>query len=844
MIRINSCLLCGSSDSKGFYKYGAPNKIKVYNRICANCGLVFQSPRQDIDELREYYAAYLEQSQPDMADIPIGFEEHILAVARLRLNFLKSYLREGDRVLDIGCSFGAFLKVLREESGFSLKLTGINPEKNLAEFGRRKYNLNIMVGMFEDIDLQPESFDVVILDNVIEHFDDPVQAVRRIHHLLSPKGRIFIATNNLDEPHGFLWQNFFPEHTVTFSPTTLRALLESQGFAIIAQDTKGHTTYEGYRYPYQYCVGGKLSGIPIDYCYKEHGDDAQEMIKISGEYIKNYYRKRRVAKRFYEATLEKPKGYLRSLKYNAIRALRHYQIPSRFDLYNHTLPPEEFFYRRVLVAECSTGDDVNLAQNIIQQSGLGAENIILTLTSSGKYKMKICPSRILRGKRPPELASGKEVWQWILSNFTHVDEGLVLRLNHADLPKDTLKRYHAIFRSKGLKFLAVEFSFFTGARLEFLNQQCLQQITKENRYIEDKELSHSGGKRITWPQKEDYEYYFKEQFQRYYSIPQSITLDLNPHCNKRCDKCQFHSPRSPYADKIEGAQMMPVDLACKVLKEASTWKPKPSLSPNFSGEPLIYPHLYEVLDYARKLGYCIAITTNGVALTAEASKQLLTLGIDSLLVSIDAVCGPTYDLLQAPGGLDRVKGNLLRFLELRGKKKTPQVGVHFVMEERNREEFEPFLKFWGTKVDYVSRAIRQEPFGALQLTMSPFLPLGRRQACFAPWKCLYIRGNGDIGFCGFDFHNRESGLNVTKQSLLDIWNSEEFWRWREAQLTGNQSLIYCRACPDWAGMHNITVSKGNWTVSRSPIQEIYYPPDANKTIKKIFKKVMRKLDFR
>ena len=498
--------------------------------------------------------------------------------------------------------------------------------------------------------------------------------------------------------------------------------------------------------------------------------------------------------------------------------------------------------RRVLVVECATAADVGLGKRISRLSGLGEGTVILLRTLRGKYKVKEAPAHFIADKRPPEFSGKTEVWQWILDLSDKVDEGLVLRLNNADLPEDAILRYYKIFQNKGLEFLAVEFGFFTSARLEFLNKRFIQQIIRENKYIEDKDLSHTGNRRISWPQQEDYQYYFKEQFQRYYSIPQSICLDLYPHCNKYCDKCQYHSPRSPY-NGISGTRMMPVDLAFKILKEASTWKPQPSLSPTFSGEPLIYPHLYEVLEYARKLGYRTAITSNGVALTEEASKRLLALGIDSMLVSIDAVSAPAYDLLQAPGGLERVKGNLLRFLELRGKKTTPQVGVHFVVEKRNQEEFEPFLKFWGAKVDYVSRAIRQDPFGASQLTMRPLLTLGRRQACFAPWKCLYIRWNGDISFCGFDFHKRESELNINKQSLLDIWNSEEFWRWREAQLSGDQSIIFCKACPDWAGIHKITVSEDQWTICRGPIQEIYYPAEAGPRIRDRWKKMLKKILF-
>ena len=101
-----------------------------------------------------------------MADIPASFEEHITGIARLRLRFLREYILPGDRILDIGCSFGALLRVLRDEINMPLVVTGVNPEESLAEFARKEYGLDVKTGMFEELDFKPESFDFIILDNV------------------------------------------------------------------------------------------------------------------------------------------------------------------------------------------------------------------------------------------------------------------------------------------------------------------------------------------------------------------------------------------------------------------------------------------------------------------------------------------------------------------------------------------------------------------------------------------------------------------------------------------------------------------------------------------------------
>jgi radical SAM protein with 4Fe4S-binding SPASM domain len=266
---------------------------------------------------------------------------------------------------------------------------------------------------------------------------------------------------------------------------------------------------------------------------------------------------------------------------------------------------------------------------------------------------------------------------------------------------------------------------------------------------------------------------------------------------------------------------MEVDLAFKVLKDASQWDPKPSLVPTFSGEPLIYPFLEEVLEYAKKLGFPIGITTNGAVLSEEKSRYLIDVGIESLVVSLDAFEEDTYSKLQAPGKLAKVKENLLKFLEIRGSLKKPAVGVHFLMESRNQEEFDDFLKFWGSEVDFVSRAIHQDQFSDNRCTLPLWFPLEKRRACWSAWTCLYVRWNGNVSFCGFDIGSNLSSLNVMEKTLSEIWNSDEFWRWRDAQLRNDFTMLYCKACPDWSSHRSVSITKDNWKIIRTPLSETY-----------------------
>lgn len=838
-MKISVCPVCKSHSSQPYYEFGAPGRVAVHNRVCDVCGLVFQSPRPAFNDLKKYYEDYAKLTITENAEIPITFEEHVLAISRLRLQFIRPFLRDGDRVLDIGCSFGAMLKVLRDESGLNLNLTGVNPEASFARFGQQNYRLDIRIGMFEEQQFPPDSFDLIILDNVIEHFDDHLSTTIAFHELLDHGGRLFVATNNLYEPHGFLWQNFFADHTATFSPKTLKMLLESQGFTILAQDFSGHTTYEGYHYPYQYCLAQKCCR-PVKYDFSANGDTAIEMLKRKDLYISSYYSTQFVAKRLYELSLASSHtvediAEIKSLSHlEKILAVKTAHMGGSvgsplaeepFRIFNHTLPPEEYFHRRIMTAVCVTDNDVVLAHSLAEKSGIAPLLCILRHYTGGL--MLQSADGLPDDHRGQIFNTLRDFLGFMLQSPKRLDSFVVIHLNNADLLEDALSRTFCRYYRSNKPHACVDYRQFTDAHFEFFPLSML--VTHQNHYnssdfllpVFSQEMELLDDSLLIWPDRTDYLYYYRTRFIDYYAFPKSISLDLSPACNKFCDKCQFHSPRSPFVGLIQRDQLMPKELACRLIEEAANWPVKPTINMTFSGEALLYPGLFEVIAHAKSRGLAVSFFTNGVLLNEVTSKMLIDLSVDSICVSIDAFTPDIYQQLQAPDSLVDVIKNVERFLTIRGNHRAPSVGVHFVMEPRNKDQFKDYLTFWGSRVDSVGRAIIQDQFKSCGCVLPLAFPLGDRQACWAAWNNLYVRWDGKISYCGFDIDGNTSGLNVYDSSLLDIWHSTEFWRWRNAQLKNDHSVLYCKACPDWSGLRNITFRNNGWLISKTPFTETF-----------------------
>lgn len=101
------------------------------------------------------------------------------------------------RVVDIGCGYG-FTAVELAKS--CREVVGIEPNGALAEEANRLAseeapNFSFRTQSINDFD-DRESFDVAILDNVLEHLDDQPDALERLSNSLRPGGVAYILVPN------------------------------------------------------------------------------------------------------------------------------------------------------------------------------------------------------------------------------------------------------------------------------------------------------------------------------------------------------------------------------------------------------------------------------------------------------------------------------------------------------------------------------------------------------------------------------------------------------------------------------------------------------------------------
>jgi 2-polyprenyl-3-methyl-5-hydroxy-6-metoxy-1,4-benzoquinol methylase len=100
--------------------------------------------------------------------------------------------------LDIGCAMGTLLLYTHKLS--NCKLAGLEIEKHLSDNIIKKYSVDYKVLNFElEEHNYNETFDCIIMTEIFEHFKfNPVGTMKKVKKLLSPNGRLYLSTPNVE----------------------------------------------------------------------------------------------------------------------------------------------------------------------------------------------------------------------------------------------------------------------------------------------------------------------------------------------------------------------------------------------------------------------------------------------------------------------------------------------------------------------------------------------------------------------------------------------------------------------------------------------------------------------
>ena len=281
--------------------------------------------------------------------------------------------------------------------------------------------------------------------------------------------------------------------------------------------------------------------------------------------------------------------------------------------------------------------------------------------------------------------------------------------------------------------------------------------------------------------------------------------------------CQLHCPECPVGQrkgerlKVKGERTMSMEVFRRVLAEVK--ETALVMQFYFQGEPLLNPDLPQMIREAHEAGLYTIVSTNAQAMTKERAAELVSSGLDRIIISMDGLKEETYSAYRVGGDVERCKAAIRWLREAKdhsssGVRRTPVIELQCLRLKSNEQEWTLF------KREYRALGADRLVFKTAQLydyeNGHPLMPTEARysryiqgkdgkfhrramgKGCFRVWSGAVITTDGTVLPCCYDKGHEHAYGNIMQTPLAELFANEKAMSFRRTAMEELPNI--CREC--------------------------------------------------
>ena len=309
-----------------------------------------------------------------------------------------------------------------------------------------------------------------------------------------------------------------------------------------------------------------------------------------------------------------------------------------------------------------------------------------------------------------------------------------------------------------------------------------------------------------------------------------IFIEVTTACNLKCQTCIRHS----WADPTTHMKRKTFE---NVLAGIAAFPALDQVVLTSFGEPLLHPRLLEMIARLRERKLAVTLGTNGTLLNESVARELVRLGVNQVVVSIDGIQPETYAGVRG-ALLSEVVANIARLNEIKQQTgaAAPALGIEFVAMKQNQKELDGLAELAtrlgasrtvvSNLLPYTAEMNEQKLYGYGPIAPMKSIGYPVRTNAWVRWgvtelprmhwgaepRCRFVHDNavvvswdGGVSPCyalshSYDYIavdgvqkqvSRYTLGNVNDTPLAEIWMSEEYTRYRS-----EVRAFHFPSCPD------------------------------------------------